>query len=153
MKKIFALVFATALLSVVACSKNPEAQAKEMMVKMATVFDTAANNLTAAADDKTAAVALTTFSAEMAKIVAEGKALEAKNPDFKLDEKKDAFKEEAKKMEDAMKKFQEAMMASAVKYADSEVFKKAVEDMQTSMSSAGEEAKEGVKEEKTEETK
>ncbi|HOR44130.1 MAG TPA: hypothetical protein PK624_04980, partial [Spirochaetota bacterium] len=85
MKKIFALVFATALLSVVACSKNPEAQAKEMMVKMATVFETAAANLTAAADDKTAAAALTAFSAEMAKIVAEGKALEAKNPDFKLD--------------------------------------------------------------------
>ncbi len=29
-------------------------------------------------------------------------------------------------------------MASAVKYADSEVFKKAIEDMQTAMSSAGE---------------
>jgi hypothetical protein len=138
MKKIFALVFATALLSVVACSKNPEAQAKEMMVKMATVFDTAATKLTAAGDDKAAAAALTAFSAEMAKIVVEGKALEAKNPDFKLDEKKDAFKEETKKMEEAMKKFQEAMMASAVKYADSEVFKKAIEDMQTAMSSAGE---------------
>lgn len=136
MKKIFALVFATALLSVVACSKNPEAQAKEMMVKMATVFDTAAAKLTAAGDDKAAAAALTAFSAEMAKLVAEGKALEAKNPDYKLDEKKDAFKEETKKMEEAMKKFQEAMMASAVKYADSEVFKKAIEDMQTAMSSA-----------------
>ncbi len=123
MKKIFALVFATALLSVVACSKNPEAQAKEMMNKMSTVFDTAATKLTA-------------FSAEMAKLVVEGKALEAKNPDYKLDEKKDAFKEETKKMEEAMKKFQEAMMASAVKYADSEVFKKAIEDMQTAMSSA-----------------
>ena len=111
---------------------TPEGQAKKLMDELVLSFETVTMRLRNSVTDKDAADSITAFNSEMNKLVAEGKALDAKYPDFSFNEKNEILKEETKRMEEAMKQFAEAMMSAALNYSDSEVFKKAIDDMSSS---------------------
>lgn len=111
---------------------TPEGQMKKLMNEMAILFETGSSKLKNSIDDREAAEAVKYFCSDMAKLSEEGKALEAKYPEYKVKKMIVLYKEEFRKLQSAMTDFFDEMVLAYRRYGDSEIFKKSVEGMSSS---------------------
>lgn len=118
---------------------TPEDIAKKILIDLTAAFETSYINLHGSANGEDAAKALTGFINEMVKLSAEGKAFESKYPDFVFTDKNEILKEEYKRLNKAADTWLGILIRAKFEYNDSEVFNKAFEELDASMSSANNE--------------
>ncbi len=115
---------------------TPDGLAKKILSDLTAAFETSYINLHDSANDEDAAKALTGLINEMVKLSSEGKAFESKYPDFVFTDKNENLKEEYRRLNKAADTWLGMLMRAKYEYRNSEVFKKAFEELDASMSSA-----------------
>ncbi len=114
---------------------TPEGQAKKIINDMTAAFETSSIKLHDSANGGDAAKALDDLISDMTKLSAENKAFESKYPDYVFNDTNEKLDGEYKRLNNASNKWTMILMRIKIKYDDSEVFKKALEDIDASMSS------------------
>ncbi len=132
MKKVLALIFAITVAGMVSCSKSPEAEAKALITDMTKLTEMTAEKMDKAATAKDAGDALLVYAESMKKLAEQGKALEKKYPDMKV-ENNEKFKAEEEAMMKAMGTFTKSMTAVMTKYATAKEFQDAMAKMSEMM--------------------
>lgn len=116
--------------------KTPEIQVKKMSNEMTAVFKKLTIKLKNTDSDTAAAAVINEFNAVMRSYDKKAKAIKAEYPDYNFSQQNEKFEEENKRMEEAMFQLLEVIAKLVDKYEDSEVFKKAIEEIGSSDSSA-----------------
>jgi len=132
MKKVLALIFAITVAGMVSCSKSPEAEAKALINDMTKLTEMTAEKMDKAATAKEAGDALLVYAEGMKKLADQGKALEKKYPDMKV-ENNEKFKAEEEAMMKAMGAFTKSMTTVMTKYATAKEFQDAMAKMSDMM--------------------
>jgi len=120
---------------------TPDGLAKKILSDMTAAFETSYNNLHDSVNGEDAAKALADLINEMIKLSDEGKAFESKYPDFVFTDKNENLKEEYSRLNKAADTWLGILVRAKYEYHDSEVFKKAIEELDASMSSSDDEEK------------
>ena len=118
---------------------TPDGLAKKILSDMTAAFETSYNNLHDPANGEDAAKALADLINEMIKLSEEGKAFESKYPDFIFSDKNENLKEEYSRLNKEADTWLGILMRAKFEYCDSKKKKKALEELDASISSADDE--------------
>jgi len=116
--------------------ETPEIKVKKMSNEMTAVFKKLTIKLKNTDSDTAAAAVINEFNAVMRSYDKKAKAIKAEYPDYNFSQQNEKFEEENKRMEEAMFQLLEVIAKLVEKYEDSEVFKKAIEEIGSSVSYA-----------------
>ncbi len=128
MKKILIFLTACIIISSLGYAETREAQAKDLITKIAEYHKKMSLKIESSKTDKEAAENILAAYTELSKLNIQIADFNIANADYKIDDKNTALKDEFAKSQDAMFDFSWAVADAQKKYNNSENVKKAVEE-------------------------